>query len=95
MVTDSRSFMSFSRHEYFRRILCNLVGNEIESKQLPDDEQLVGGMISRICYDNAVRYLNLPASQPGAARTRAATTATAGSPAVATQDGHGNTARDT
>ena len=94
MVTDSRSFMSFPRHEYFRRVLCNLIGKEIEEKQLPDDEQLVGGMISRVCYDNAAHYLNLPALQPSAARTQA-TSATAGSPAVATRDGHGRSARDT
>jgi glucuronate isomerase len=94
MVTDSRSFMSFPRHEYFRRILCNLLGNEIEAQQLPDDEQLVGGMISRICYDNAVHYLNLPSVQHSAARNQAAATATAGSPAVATRDGHGSPARE-
>lgn len=60
MLTDSRSFMSYPRHEYFRRILCNLFGNEIEKGLVPDDEELVGGMISRICYSNAVRSLNLP-----------------------------------
>ena len=60
MLTDSRSFMSYPRHEYFRRVLCNILGGEIETGQLPDNEELVGGMIARICYDNAVRYLNLP-----------------------------------
>lgn len=60
MITDSRSFMSFPRHEYFRRILCNLLGNEIESGLLPDDEELIGSMIKEICLENAVRYLNLP-----------------------------------
>ena len=42
MVTDSRSFMSYPRHEYFRRVLCNLLGNEMERGDLPDDEELVG-----------------------------------------------------
>jgi glucuronate isomerase len=60
MVTDSRSFMSFPRHEYFRRVLCNLLGNEVQKGELPDDEELVGNMIRRICYQNAVEYLGLP-----------------------------------
>ena len=60
MVTDSRSFMSYPRHEYFRRVLCNLLGNEVERGELPDDEELVGNMILRICYQNAVEYLGLP-----------------------------------
>jgi len=60
MVTDSRSFMSFPRHEYFRRVLCNLLGAEIDRGELPRDEALVGGMIEDICYSNAVRYLALP-----------------------------------
>jgi glucuronate isomerase len=63
MVTDSRSFMSYPRHEYFRRVLCNLLGAEMERGELPDDEELVGGMISTICYDNATRYLGLPSRQ--------------------------------
>jgi glucuronate isomerase len=61
MVTDSRSFLSYPRHEYFRRILCNLLGEEMENGQLPDDEKLVGSMISDICFDNAANYLELPA----------------------------------
>jgi glucuronate isomerase len=63
MVTDSRSFMSYPRHEYFRRVLCNMLGAEIESGELPDDEQLVGRMIKAVCYDNAARYLELPFRQ--------------------------------
>jgi glucuronate isomerase len=61
MLTDSRSFMSFPRHEYFRRILCNLVGREMENGDLPNDEQLLGKMIRDICYANASRYLGLGA----------------------------------
>src|SRR6516162_531247 len=64
MVTDSRSFMSYPRHEYFRRILCNLLGAEMESGQLPPNEELVGAMIEDICYDNAAAYLGLPAVLP-------------------------------
>jgi glucuronate isomerase len=66
MVTDSRSFMSYPRHEYFRRILCNLLGCEIESGQLPADEKLIGTMIADICFDNAAAYLGLPAVLPDA-----------------------------
>ena len=59
MLTDSRSFMSFTRHEYFRRILCNLLGEEMESGLLPNDLQLVGGLVERICYGNAKEFLGL------------------------------------
>ena len=59
MLTDSRSFMSFPRHEYFRRVLCNLLGTDIDRGELPDDEQLVGGMIRNICYGNAATLLGL------------------------------------
>jgi glucuronate isomerase len=59
MVTDSRSFMSFPRHEYFRRVLCNLLGNDMEKGELPNDEILVGNMVRRICFQNARDYLGL------------------------------------
>jgi glucuronate isomerase len=62
MITDSRSFMSYPRHEYFRRILCNLLGAEIESGEIPDREDLVGGMIADICFNNAKQYLGLELS---------------------------------
>ncbi len=58
MVTDSRSFLSFPRHEYFRRILCNLLGKDIERGELPDDLNHVGGMVEAICYGNAKSYFN-------------------------------------
>lgn len=68
MVTDSRSFMSYPRHEYFRRVLCNLIGRDVEAGQIPDDEMLVGPMIRNICYGNAQRYLALPTGEiPGEA----------------------------
>jgi glucuronate isomerase len=60
MTTDSRSFMSFPRHEYFRRVLCNLLGSEMDAGLLPDSVQLVGDMIRNICFDNAKRYFGLP-----------------------------------
>ncbi len=60
MVTDSRSFMSYPRHEYFRRVLCNLIGQEVERGELPNDGPLLGKMISDICYRNAHNYLALP-----------------------------------
>jgi glucuronate isomerase len=53
MVTDSRSFMSFPRHEYFRRVLCNMLGNEMERGELPHDLALVGSLVERVCYTNA------------------------------------------
>ncbi|HMK31172.1 MAG TPA: glucuronate isomerase [Terriglobales bacterium] len=59
MVTDSRSFMSFPRHEYFRRVLCNLLGEEMEQGELPKDERLVGNMVRNICFENARQYLGL------------------------------------
>ena len=60
MVTDSRSFMSYPRHEYFRRILCDIVGQDVTRGELPNDEALLGRLISDICYGNAKRYLQLP-----------------------------------
>jgi glucuronate isomerase len=59
MLTDSRSFMSLPRHEYFRRVLCNLLGREMESGELPDDEALVGGLVRDVCFGNAQRFLGL------------------------------------
>ncbi|MBK1438941.1 glucuronate isomerase [Parapedobacter sp. ISTM3] len=56
MLTDSRSFLSFPRHEYFRRLLCDLFGTEIENGELPNDIEWIGQMIQDICYHNANRY---------------------------------------
>ncbi|MRH98975.1 glucuronate isomerase [Kriegella sp. EG-1] len=58
MLTDSRSFLSFPRHEYFRRILCNLFGKEIESGELPNDMEWIGKIVQDICYNNAKEYFN-------------------------------------
>lgn len=56
MVTDSRSFLSFPRHEYFRRVLCNLLGNDISKGELPNDVKLIGTMVQDICYNNVKNY---------------------------------------
>ncbi|HEX2946911.1 MAG TPA: glucuronate isomerase [Clostridia bacterium] len=56
MLTDSRSFLSYTRHEYFRRILCNMIGELAEKGEAPDDIKLLGGMVQDICYNNAVKY---------------------------------------
>ena len=58
MLTDSRSFLSYTRHEYFRRTLCNLLGNDIEKGLIPDDIELVGKMVENICFNNARNYFN-------------------------------------
>jgi len=59
MLTDSRSFMSFPRHEYFRRVLCNLLGGEMERGELPNEENLLGSTVRNICFENARQYLGL------------------------------------
>lgn len=56
MLTDSRSFLSFPRHEYFRRILCNLFGADIQNGELPNDIQWIGKLVQDICYTNAKEY---------------------------------------
>jgi glucuronate isomerase len=56
MLTDSRSFLSYTRHEYFRRLLCNILGRDMQRGLIPDDESLVGPMVQDICYGNAPNY---------------------------------------
>lgn len=58
MLTDSRSFLSYPRHEYFRRVLCNMIGEDIEKGLIPADMELVGSMISDICHNNAEEYFD-------------------------------------
>lgn len=58
MLTDSRSFLSYTRHEYFRRILCNLLGNDVEQGLLPAEMERLGMMVRDICYNNAARYFD-------------------------------------
>jgi len=61
MLTDSRSFLSYTRHEYFRRILCNLIGEWAENGEVPSDMELLGGLVKDISYGNAKRYFGFDA----------------------------------
>ena len=56
MLTDSRSFLSYSRHEYFRRLLCNLLGSDVERGRLPNDRTLLGALLRDVCFDNVRSY---------------------------------------
>lgn len=58
MLTDSRSFLSYTRHEYFRRTLCNILGNDVENGEIPHDMELLGTMVENICFNNAKSYFN-------------------------------------
>ncbi|MFK7981239.1 MAG: glucuronate isomerase [Saprospiraceae bacterium] len=58
MLTDSRSFLSFPRHEYFRRLLCNLIGRDVHNGALPNDTKWLGGIVTDICYNNAKNYFD-------------------------------------
>ena len=69
MLTDSRSLLSYPRHEYFRRLLCNILGDEIKRGIIPDDKKLVGSMIQDICYNNAKRYFDFPSLQHAARKS--------------------------
>ena len=62
MLTDSRSFLSFSRHEYFRRILCEILGVEMTNGQIPNDFDLIGNLVKDICYENARNYFGFEVS---------------------------------
>ena len=56
MITDSRSFLSYTRHEYFRRILCELIGGWVDNGEYPNDQKALKSIVEGICYNNAVRY---------------------------------------
>lgn len=56
MTTDSRSFLSYSRHDYFRRVICNILGDDMEKGLIPSDMELIGGIVERICYQNAADF---------------------------------------
>lgn len=58
MLTDSRSFLSYTRHEYFRRTLCDLLGTDVENGEIPYDMELLGNMVENICFNNAKTYFN-------------------------------------
>ena len=59
MLTDSRSFLSYARHEYFRRILCNLIGGWVEAGEYPNDEEMLKEIIEGISYNNAKNYFGI------------------------------------
>ena len=59
MLTDSRSFLSYTRHDYFRRILCNLIGHWVENGEFPNDQRALKKIIEGICYNNAARYFEI------------------------------------
>jgi glucuronate isomerase len=59
MLTDSRSFLSYTRHEYFRRILCNMIGEWVENGEVPEDMELLGSIVQGICYNNAKGYFGI------------------------------------
>jgi glucuronate isomerase len=65
MVTDSRSFLSFPRHEYFRRVLCDMLGDGMENGEIPEDYSLVGGIVQDICWRNALQYFAIPIGAAG------------------------------
>ena len=60
MLTDSRSFLSYTRHDYFRRILCRLLGGWVEEGMYPPDWDTLGRIVTDICYNNAVNYFAFP-----------------------------------
>jgi len=60
MITDSRSFLSYSRHDYFRRILCNLLGEDVRKGLVPDDRDLLGRLVTNVCFTNARDYFRFP-----------------------------------
>ena len=59
MLTDSRSFISYCRHEYFRRILCDLVGSLVEAGEIPNDSELLQTLIENVCFNNAKEYFSI------------------------------------
>ena len=71
MITDSRSFLSYSRHEYFRRLLCNLVGEDVVRGLLPDDRALLGRLVQNVCFFNAQAYFGFPLGRVAQGVTRA------------------------
>ena len=69
MVADSRSFLSYSRHEYFRRLLCNLLGEDVRRGRLPDDRSALGNIVARVCFLNARDYFGFPLGKAAAGHT--------------------------
>lgn len=74
MVTDSRSFLSYSRHEYFRRLLCQLLGEDVRRGRLPDDRALLGALVQNVCFFNARDYFGFPLGKAAEGVERASRT---------------------
>jgi glucuronate isomerase len=68
MITDSRSFLSYSRHDYFRRILCNLLGEDVRQGLVPDDRDALGKLVTAVCFTNARDYFGFPLGSAGSSR---------------------------
>jgi glucuronate isomerase len=68
MITDSRSFLSYSRHDYFRRILCNLLGEDVRQGLVPDDRDALGKLVTAVCFTNARDYFGFPLGTAASAR---------------------------
>lgn len=73
MTTDSRSFMSYPRHEYFRRVLCNLIGKDMEAGILPQNEEFLGSLVQRLAFGNAAEYFGLELGELDKAQHRGTT----------------------
>jgi glucuronate isomerase len=58
MLTDSRSFLSYTRHDYFRRLFCDMLGSAVENGEFPDNERVLTKLVKNISYNNAVKYFN-------------------------------------
>jgi glucuronate isomerase len=63
MLTDSRCFLSYSRHEYFRRLLCNMLGRDVERGLIPNDQELLMRLVKNVCFENARGYFGLDLSK--------------------------------
>jgi len=63
MITDSRSFLSYVRHEYFRRLLCQLLGADVQAGLIPDDPAALATLVEDICYGNAKRFFGMEAGE--------------------------------
>jgi len=71
MITDSRSFLSYSRHEYFRRLLCNILGEDVRRGRLPDDRAALSRLVANVCFYNARDYFRFPLGSAAGAHATA------------------------
>ena len=71
MITDSRSFLSYSRHDYFRRLLCNILGDDVRRGRLPDDRKLLSNLVANVSFFNARDYFGFPLGTAAGEHARA------------------------